>query len=230
MIETQRASKEFRRGSETIRAVEDVSLTVDRGETLAIQGPSGSGKTTLLTLIGTLDEPTSGSIRLNATDPWRLSDRERSKMRARDIGFVFQSFNLIPQLSAWKNVALPLRYAGVSRRERKQKAIDALRAVDLGDRIHHLPSQLSGGEEQRVAAARAMVASPRLLLADEPTGNLDTDTGDQVIAQILALAERGGSVLIVTHNAAIAGRCQRSLHLLDGRLLTHQADAAAEAA
>jgi putative ABC transport system ATP-binding protein len=220
MIEVQHATKVFRRGSQEIQALVDVSFCVKPAETLAIQGPSGSGKTTLLTLIGTLDEPTSGSIRLNGTDPWALSDRKRSKLRAEKVGFVFQSYNLIPHLSAWKNVALPLRYAGVGRRERRQRAISALRGVGLDSRIDHLPSQLSGGEEQRVATARAMVASPRLLLADEPTGNLDTETGERLIARILALAECGGSVMVVTHNAAIASLCKRSLGLLDGRLLT----------
>jgi putative ABC transport system ATP-binding protein len=218
MIEVEHAVKTFHRGSQEIRALDDVSFAVAPAETLAIQGPSGSGKTTLLTLIGTLDEPTSGCVRLDGTDPWTLSDRKRSRMRAEQIGFVFQSYNLIPQLSAWKNVALPLRYAGARRRERKHRAIQALEDVGLADRIHHLPSQLSGGEEQRVAVARAMVASPSLLLADEPTGNLDTDTGNRVIGQILVLHERGTTVLVVTHNEAIATLCQRSLYLLDGKL------------
>jgi len=219
MIDVQHATKTFFRGSQEIRALNDVSFGVEPGETLAIQGPSGSGKTTLLTLIGTLDRPTGGSIRLEDIDPWTLSDRRRSRLRAEAIGFVFQSYNLIPQLPAWKNVALPLRYAGVGRRERKQRALTALAEVGLEDRVQHLPSQLSGGEEQRVATARAMVASPKLLLADEPTGNLDTDTGERVLDQILSLHSRGATVLVVTHNASIADRCQRSLHLLDGRLV-----------
>ncbi len=218
MIEVQHAVKTFHRGSQEVRALDNVSFTVERAETLAIQGPSGSGKTTLLTLIGTLDEPTSSSVRLDGTDPWTLSDRKRSRIRAEEIGFVFQSYNLIPQLSAWKNVALPLRYAGVARRERKRRAIRALEDVGLGDRMQHLPSQLSGGEEQCVAVARAMVVSPSLLLADKPTGDLDTETGDRVIGMILALRERGASVLVVTHNEAIAALCRRSIRLLDGRL------------
>jgi len=218
MIEVRQVSKVFYRGAQPICALNDVSLSIAPGSSLAIQGPSGSGKTTLLTLIGTLDEPTSGSVRLDGIDPWTLSDRKRSRMRAERIGFVFQSYNLIPQLAAWKNVALPLRYAGVRHSERKRRAIQALEDIGLADRIYHLPSQLSGGEEQRVAVARAMVASPSLLLADEPTGNLDTDTGDRVIGLILGLHERGTTVLVVTHNEAISTACRRSLHLLDGKL------------
>jgi putative ABC transport system ATP-binding protein len=218
MIEAEHATKIFLRGTQEIHALSDVSFRVEPGETLAIQGPSGSGKTTLLTLIGTLDKPTDGSIHLDGTDPWTLSDRRRSRLRVNEIGFVFQSYNLIPQLSAWKNVALPLRYAGVGRRERRQRALATLSDVGLQDRVHHLPSQLSGGEEQRVAIARSMVAAPKLLLADEPTGNLDTETGDRIVSRILAYQDGGATVLIVTHNADIVARCRRALHLLDGFL------------
>ena len=220
MIEVRGATKTFHRGTQEIHALEDVSFAVEPGETVAIQGPSGSGKTTLLTLIGTLDRMTSGSVELDGIDPWTLSDRGRSRLRARQIGFVFQSYNLIPQLNAWKNVALPLRYGGVGRRERKQRALAALERVGLSDRAQHLPSQLSGGEEQRVAIARAMVTDPKLLLADEPTGNLDTETGERVMDQILALHGEDATLLVVTHNPAIAGICGRTLSLLDGRLIT----------
>jgi putative ABC transport system ATP-binding protein len=170
-------------------------------------------------LIGTLDRPTGGRLELDGVDPWTLSDRKRSRLRATQIGFVFQSYNLIPQLAAWKNVALPLRYGGVGRRERKRRALDALERVGLSDRVQHLPSQLSGGEEQRVAIARAMVTSPKLLLADEPTGNLDTETGGRVMDQILSMHGKDAVLLLVTHNPAIAALCGRTLSLLDGRLV-----------
>jgi putative ABC transport system ATP-binding protein len=220
MIEVEHAVKTFHRGSQEIRALDDVSFAVAPAETLAIQGPSGSGKTTLLTLIGTLDEPTSGCVRLDGTDPWTLSDRKRSRMRAEQIGFVFQSYNLIPQLSAWKNVALPLRYAGARRRERKHRAIQALEDVGLADRIHHLPSQLSGGEEQRVAVARAMVASPSLLLADEPTGNLDSRAGSDVISLLEELWENHGkTIIMVTHDLNLAKRARRKIQLKDGEIM-----------
>jgi len=224
MIEVRGATKTFHRGTQKIHALEDVSFAVGAGETVAIQGPSGSGKTTLLTLIGTLDRMTSGSVELDGIDPWTLSDRGRSRLRARQIGFVFQSYNLIPQLNAWKNVALPLRYGGIGRRERKQRALAALGRVGLSDRAQHLPSQLSGGEEQRVAIARAMVSNPALLLADEPTGNLDTETGERVMDQILTFHGEDATLLVVTHNPVIAALCGRRLSLLDGRLIAEPRD------
>ncbi|MBU0595804.1 ABC transporter ATP-binding protein [Candidatus Bipolaricaulota bacterium] len=220
MIDVRRATKTFHRGAQEIHALDDVSFAAGPGETIAIQGPSGSGKTTLLTLVGTLDRMTSGTIELDGVDPWMLSDRDRSRLRARQIGFVFQSYNLIPQLNAWKNVTLPLRYGGMRRRERKLRALAALERVGLSDRAQHLPSQLSGGEEQRVAIARAMVTNPKILLADEPTGNLDTETGERVMDQLLSVQGEEGTFLVVTHNPAVASLCERSLSLLDGRLVT----------
>jgi len=220
MIQVRGATKTFHRGTQEIHALHDVSFTVEAGETVAVQGPSGSGKTTLLTLVGTLDRPTAGSFELDGVDPWTLSDRARSWLRAKRIGFVFQSYNLIPQLTVWKNVALPLRYGGVGRRERKNRALDALERVGLSDRVQHLPSQLSGGEEQRVAIARAMVTNPALLLADEPTGNLDTETGERVMDQILSMHAGDAVLILVTHNPAIASLCGRTLQLLDGKLVS----------
>jgi putative ABC transport system ATP-binding protein len=218
MIETRHASRTYYRGSAEIRALDDVSLQVHDGEVVAIRGPSGSGKTTLLSLLGTLDRPTSGTILIDGEDVWSLSDRRRSSLRARNIGFVFQSYNLIPELTAWKNVALPLRYGGVRRAERKKRALAALEAVGLAERARHLPSQLSGGEEQRVAIARSMVIQPRLLLADEPTGNLDTETGNRIIEHILSLRDEERMLVLVTHDPSVADRCPRQLTMHDGKL------------
>ncbi len=223
MLQLQNASRTFLRGSTEIHALRSTSFQVQDSEVVAIQGPSGSGKTTLLSLVGILDRPTSGTITIDGTDVWSISDRKRSFMRARRIGFVFQCYNLIPELSAWKNVALPLRYGGIRFKQRKREAIDALCSVGLADRIHHLPSQLSGGEEQRVAVARSTVVHPRLLLADEPTGNLDSKTGDQIIDYILSLKENKHTmILLVTHDPAVAAHCPRKLHLHDGQLLQCQ--------
>ncbi len=218
MIEARGASRIYYRGSAEIRALDDVSFQVHDGEVVAIQGPSGSGKTTLLSLLGTLDRPTSGTILIDGEDVWNLSDRRRSFLRARSIGFVFQCYNLIPELTAWKNVALPLRYGGVRRAERKKRAMAALEAVGLTDRARHLPSQLSGGEEQRVAIARSTVIQPRLLLADEPTGNLDTETGDRIIRHILSLRDDERMLVLVTHDPSVANRCPRQLTMHDGKL------------
>ncbi|MBU1050206.1 ABC transporter ATP-binding protein [Candidatus Bipolaricaulota bacterium] len=219
MIQLQDVSRTFFRGSTEIHALRGASLHVRAREVIAIQGPSGSGKTTLLCMVGTLDRPTSGTIIIDGINVWNVSDQKRSYLRARTIGFVFQSYNLIPELPAWKNVALPLRYGGIALGARKRRAIDALAAVGLEDRVHHLPSQLSGGEEQRVAIARSMVIHPHLLLADEPTGNLDSQTGSQIIEQILTLSESGRTtILVVTHDPKVANRCARRLQMLDGQL------------
>ncbi len=218
MIELRQATRTYMRGSASVHALKPTDLGVHDGEVVAIQGPSGSGKTTLLSLLGTLDRPTSGTILIDGEDVWNLSDRRRSSLRARSIGFVFQSYNLIPELTAWKNVALPLRYGGVRRAERKKRALAALEAVGLTERARHLPSQLSGGEEQRVAIARSMVIQPRLLLADEPTGNLDTETGDRIIHHILSLRNDERMLVLVTHDPTVADRCPRQLTMHDGKL------------
>jgi len=218
MIDLVNVSRTFTRGTAPVHALRDTSLQIEDGQVIAIQGPSGSGKTTLLSLLGTLDKPTSGKILIDAVDVWSVPDRKRSFLRAKQIGFVFQGYNLIPELSAWKNVALPLRYGGVRRAERKRRALAALEAVGLTDRVRHLPSQLSGGEEQRVAIARSMVIQPRLLLADEPTGNLDTETGDRVMRHILALDDGERMLVLVTHDPSVADRCRRKLLMHDGEL------------
>jgi putative ABC transport system ATP-binding protein len=219
MLELLNVSRTFMRGSTSIYALRDANLRVEDGEITAIQGPSGSGKTTLLSLVGILDRPTSGTITIDGADVWSVSDRKRSSLRARTIGFVFQCYNLIPELAAWKNVALPLRYSGIRLKTRRERAIAALTAVGLEDRIHHLPSQLSGGEEQRVAIARSMVVHPRLLLADEPTGNLDTQTGEQIMEYILSLRENEHTmIMLVTHDPEVAAQCPRKLQMLDGQL------------
>ena len=219
MLQLNSVSRTFLRGSTEIHALHSATLQVHDGEAVAVQGPSGSGKTTLLSLVGTLDRPTSGTICIDNADVWALSDPKRSRLRARKIGFVFQAFNLIQELPAWKNVALPLRYAGVRYQERKRRALRALAEVGLEERSLHLPSQLSGGEEQRVAIARSMVIKPHLLLADEPTGNLDSTTGNEIMDRILSLRENESTILIiVTHDDQVADRCPRRVDLLDGRL------------
>jgi putative ABC transport system ATP-binding protein len=196
-----------------------VSLRIDPGEFVAVVGPSGSGKSTLMHLLGLLDRPTSGSLRVGGRDVADLSEPELARLRNATIGFVFQSFQLLARTSAVDNVALPLVYRGVARRERRRLAAQALQAVGLGHRLDHRPAQLSGGEQQRVAVARALVGDPHLLLADEPTGNLDSRTGTEVMALLESLnAERGVAVVLVTHDLSIADRARRQVHMRDGRI------------
>lgn len=218
MIEIREVSKMYRKGRVEVPALRGVTLLVEDGEFLVIQGPSGSGKTTLLNLIGLLDEPSAGEIRLFGCDVRELSDRERSRLRGRVIGFVFQSFNLIPHLRAWENVALPLYYAGVSPWERKRKALAVLEKVGLADRAEHLPGELSGGEEQRVAIARAIVIEPKLILADEPTGNVDSTTGRGVMEEFARLNRAGITVLVATHDPMVVSFARRVVHLRDGQI------------
>jgi len=215
--------KDYVQGKEPVRVLKNVSLSVEKGDYLAIMGPSGSGKTTLMNLIGLLDVPTSGSYELDGRDLKDLSDKELAKLRNKHIGFVFQNFNLLPKMDAVDNVALPLLYAGVSLKERRARAAEALEAVGLGERKNFLPNQLSGGQCQRVAIARAMVGKPDLLLADEPTGALDTKSGNQIMELFRQLSNEGITIIMITHEPAIAACADKTYHILDGELRTDAA-------
>jgi len=212
--------KDYYRGSEPVRVLKDINLTVEKGEYLAIMGPSGSGKTTLMNLIGCLDVPTSGTYELDGKDLKDLSDDQLAEIRNKHIGFVFQNFYLLPKMSALDNVALPLLYAGVPLKERRARAEEALKAVGLEERIHFLPNQLSGGQCQRVAIARAMAGKPDLLLADEPTGALDTASGNQIMEIFRQLSQEGMTILMITHEPGIAACADKTYHILDGHLRT----------
>ena len=217
MIRASGLVKVYRLGGATIRALDGVDLTVEAGEMLAIRGASGSGKSTLMHILGCLDRPDSGTYVLADEDVSRLSKNRLAEIRNRRIGFVFQTFNLLPRLSALENVELPLLYAGA--RRPKDLAAEALNTVGLSDRMHHSPGQLSGGQRQRVAIARALVCGPAILLADEPTGNLDSRTGEDIMALFRVLNEAGRTVIIVTHEPDIAARCHRQIHMRDGRIV-----------
>ena len=212
--------KDYVQGKEPVRVLKDVCLTVEKGDYIAIMGPSGSGKTTLMNLIGCLDVPTSGTYILEGEDLRDLSDDELAEVRNRHIGFVFQHFHLMPKLDARDNVALPLLYAGVPLKERRRRAEEALIAVGLEDRMDFLPNQLSGGQCQRVAIARAMVGRPAILLADEPTGALDTKSGAQIMDIFRQLSDEGMTILMITHELAVAQRADKIYHILDGQLRT----------
>ena len=203
-------------GHMTVQALRDVSLTVERGEMVAILGPSGSGKTTMMSIIGCLDRPSSGRYELDGRDVGALDDGALAAIRSRTIGFVFQSYNLLPGTSALDNVATPLLYQGVPRRERHARAAAALERLGLGERLRHEPTELSGGEQQRVALARALVTDPALVLADEPTGDLPQHQGEEVLRLFRDLHESGNTVLLITHNPEVAAAAQRRIHLLDG--------------
>ncbi len=218
ILELDHIFKDYIQGKMTIPVLKDVTLHVEEGEYVAVMGPSGSGKTTLMNLIGCLDTPTSGSIRLAGEDLLHRNDREMSRIRNRSIGFVFQSFNLLPRQSALDNVALPLLYAGVPRKERRERAAAALTRVGLEERMHFRPTQLSGGQKQRVAIARAIVTGPALLLADEPTGALDTASGLQVMELFQRLNEEGMTVIMITHDPEIAAHAGRTVLIRDGVL------------
>jgi putative ABC transport system ATP-binding protein len=219
MIELRSVGKDYTRGPETIAALDGVDLTIARGEYLALVGPSGSGKSTLMNIIGCLDVPTRGSYRLRGVDTATLDDDALSDIRNREIGFIFQSFFLLPRKTALENVIQPLMYREMLHVERVEHAMAALEKVGLGDRMQHLPNELSGGQRQRVAIARAMVGAPLLLLADEPTGNLDSRTADEILDLFSALNSQGHTILIVTHEPSIAARCARMIGMSDGRLV-----------
>ncbi len=206
-------------GGEEVRALDGVSFTIRRGEFVAIVGQSGSGKSTLMNLLGCLDTPTSGTYRLNGSDVEHLTDDALADLRNREIGFVFQTFQLLPRATALANVELPLVYRGLSRRERRAQAEAALAAVGLTHRMHHRPNELSGGQRQRVAIARALVGEPSLLLADEPTGNLDSATGEEIVRLFEELNARGHTIILVTHEPRLAARCPRAIRLSDGRVV-----------
>ena len=212
--------KDYVQGKEPVRVLKNVNMTVEQGEYLAIMGPSGSGKTTLMNLIGCLDVPTSGDLELDGKDLKDLSDDQLAEIRNKHIGFVFQSFHLLPKMDALENVALPLLYAGVPLKERKKRAEEALKAVGLEERIHFLPNQLSGGQCQRVAIARAMVTKPALLLADEPTGALDTKAGNQIMEIFRQLSREGMTIIMITHEQSIADCADKIYYILDGELNT----------
>jgi putative ABC transport system ATP-binding protein len=218
VIDLHDVTKTYRTGSLTVQAVRGVTLTIAPGEYVAIMGPSGSGKSTLMHILGCLDPLTTGSYWLAGQDVSRMTEDELAEVRNRRIGFVFQQYNLLPSLPAWRNVELPLCYAGVRRDERRARAIDVLRRVGLADRIMHRPGELSGGQQQRAAIARALVTDPALILADEPTGNLDTEAAADVLALFDELHQSGRTVVLITHEADVALRADRTVRLRDGRI------------
>lgn len=218
IIEIEDLYKIYNPGENEVHALDGVSLTVYEGEFVAIVGHSGSGKSTLMNMIGCLDVPTSGNYRLNGQDVSMMTDNELSTIRNREIGFVFQSFNLIQNLSAFENVELPLIYRGITAAKRRQLAIAALQKVDLEGRMDHRPNQMSGGQQQRVAVARALAASPPLILADEPTGNLDTKAGAQVFEIIRQLNAEGNTIVLITHDDELAKKAQRMVRITDGKI------------
>jgi putative ABC transport system ATP-binding protein len=218
VILTRNLTKEYVLGLETVRALRGVDLRIDRNEYVAIMGPSGSGKSTLMNLIGCLDTPSGGEYILNGVSVAGLSDDQLAQIRNREIGFVFQTFNLLPRSTALENVALPLVYAGVPRAERRERAIEALAAVELRDRVGHRPNELSGGQRQRVAIARALVTRPSILLADEPTGNLDSRTSEEIMMLFERLHNDGQTIIMVTHEHDIAEHTERVIILRDGKI------------
>ena len=222
LIRFNKISRRYQMGGETIHALREVSLNIERGEYVAIMGPSGSGKSTMMNLIGCLDTPTSGSYELNGTDVSDMDDNQLAEVRNREIGFVFQTFNLLARSSALHNVELPLIYAGMSSAERRQTALEAIAAVGLTDRMHHKPNELSGGQRQRVAVARALVNKPSILLADEPTGNLDSRTGEEIMALFGELSRKGNTIILVTHEEDIARHARRILRIRDGLIASDE--------
>ena len=227
LIELVDIARYYQMGDERIAALDGVSFAIDKGEMVAIIGTSGSGKSTLLNILGCLDTPSRGSYRLAGKDVQGLSDDERAYVRNRQLGFVFQSFQLLTRATAVKNVALPLVYRGIPAKERTARAQKALERVGLAHRMHHKPFQLSGGQRQRTAIARALVSEPSLLLCDEPTGNLDSATTEDIMALLHALHAEGNTILIVTHDPEIAARCPRAIRIFDGKIVSDERKAAA---
>jgi putative ABC transport system ATP-binding protein len=216
LIRLEKISRRYQMGAETVHALREVSLEIQRGEYVAIMGPSGSGKSTMMNLIGCLDSPTSGRYELNGTDVSQMDDNQLAEVRNREIGFVFQTFNLLPRSNALHNVELPLIYSGMNAETRRQTALESLNQVGLADRVHHKPNELSGGQRQRVAVARALVNSPSILLADEPTGNLDSKTGQEIMALFDELWRKGNTIILVTHEEDIARHARRIVRIRDG--------------
>ncbi len=222
IIELKEVEKVYDMGAEQVRALNGVDLTIRRGEYVAIMGPSGSGKSTLMNLLGCLDTPSSGSYVLNGTAVERLTDHELAAIRNKEIGFVFQTFNLLARTDALQNVELPLVYSGLPRKERRERAARALERVGLGDRARHQPNELSGGQRQRVAIARALVNDPSILLADEPTGNLDSATSEEIMRLFDELHQQGNTVILVTHEQEIAAHAERKILLRDGKVVADE--------
>jgi putative ABC transport system ATP-binding protein len=222
MIELQGITKEYEMGSQVVHALREVDLEIADGEFAAIMGPSGSGKSTLMNIIGCLDLPSGGTYRLDGIDVSDMSDDDQARIRNQHIGFVFQQFNLLPRTSALKQVALPLMYAGVGRRERMERAAKALEAVGLGERMEHRPDELSGGQQQRVAIARALATEPSIILADEPTGALDTQSGGEIMDIFDSLHRQRITVVVVTHDHDVAARAERTITLRDGLVQQRQ--------
>ena len=217
VVDARRITKIYKMGHVDVEALRGASLSIERGEVVAIMGPSGSGKSTLMNILGCLDRPTAGEYYLDGASVATMDDDQLANIRNHKVGFVFQSFNLLSRQSALANVELPLRYSGITNGHRRQRALEALESVGLGDRVHHRPTELSGGQQQRVAIARAIVNDPAIVMADEPTGNLDSKVGTEIIGTLLRLnKERGTTLIIVTHDASIGEQARRVIHIRDG--------------
>ncbi|MCL4367197.1 ABC transporter ATP-binding protein [Patescibacteria group bacterium] len=218
ILRATHVSKVYHLDGEEVKALDDISLSIDKGEFVSIIGPSGSGKSTLMHIIGLLDSPSSGEVLLEGQDVTKLSEKSLAKLRNQHIGFVFQQFNLLPRTSALENVELPMYYGGVDAQERQQKAIEMLNLVGLSERMDHWPNQLSGGQQQRVAIARSLVMNPAIVLADEPTGNLDSKTGQEILRLFHQLHDQGHTIVLVTHDGNIAAQAKRQIRISDGKI------------